>query len=148
MAWLGELMGTQMISPNKVEQYRHVLFLSKFPGGIAGIMQEHRRLLSPKFVAVEEVLSRELGGKGVARWTKPKGGYFVSLDTEKPVASKVVQLAKEVGVALTPAGATYPFGKDPGNRNIRISPTRPPVEQVRKAMEVVAVCVQLASEEA
>jgi DNA-binding transcriptional MocR family regulator len=148
MAWLGELMGTQMISPNKVEQYRHVLFLSRFPGGIAGIMKEHRRLLAPKFAAVEEVLSRELGGKAVARWTKPKGGYFVSLDTEKPVASKVVQLAKEVGVALTPAGATYPFGKDPGNRNIRISPTRPPVEQVRKAMEVVAVCVQLASEEA
>ena len=92
------------------------------------------------------MLSKELGGKGLARWTKPKGGYFVSLDTEKPVASKVVQLAKEAGVALTPAGATYPFGKDPNDRNIRISPTRPPLDQVRKAMEVVAVCVQLASE--
>ncbi len=82
----------------------------------------------------------------MARWTKPKGGYFVSLDTEKPVASKVVQLAKEAGVALTPAGATYPFGKDPNDRNIRLSPTRPPLDQVKKAMEVVAVCVQLASE--
>jgi DNA-binding transcriptional MocR family regulator len=147
VAWMGELMGTQMITANKIEQYRHVLFLGKYPGGIAGVMKAHAKLLGPKFTAVEEVLSRELGGKGLARWTKPKGGYFVSLDTEKPIASKVVQLAKEAGVALTPAGATYPFGKDPNNKNIRISPTRPPLEQVRKAMEVVAVCVQLASEQ-
>jgi len=146
IAWIGELMGTQMITPNKVEQYRHVLFLSRFPGGIAGVMKAHAKLLAPKFAAVEEVLSKELGGKGLARWTKPKGGYFVSLDTEKAAASKVVQLAKDAGVALTPAGATYPFGKDPNDRNIRLSPTRPPLDQVRKAMEVVAVCVQLASE--
>ena len=146
VAWIGELLGTQMITANKVEQYRHVLFLSEYPGGIGGVMKAHAKLLAPKFTAVEEVLSRELGGKNLARWTKPKGGYFVSLDTEKPIASKVVQLAKEAGVALTPAGATYPFGKDPNDKNIRISPTRPPLEQVRKAMEVVAVCVQLASE--
>jgi len=146
VAHLGELFGTQMITPNKIEQYRHVLFLRKYPGGIPGIMKAHAKLLAPKFAAVDEILSRELGGKGLARWTKPKGGYFVSLDTEKPVASKVVALAKVAGVALTPAGATYPLGKDPGDRNLRLSPTRPPVEQVRKAMEVVAVCVQLASE--
>jgi DNA-binding transcriptional MocR family regulator len=146
IAWLSELLGTQMITPNKVEQYRHVLFLGRFRGGIAGIMKAHAGLLAPKFNAVDEILTRELGGKGLATWSKPKGGYFVSLDTAKPVASKVVALAKDAGVALTPAGATYPFGKDPGNRNIRISPTRPPVDQVRKAMEVVAVCVQLASE--
>ena len=145
IAWIGELMGTQMITPNKVEQYRHVLFLSRYPGGIGGIMKAHAKLLAPKFNAVEEILSRELAGKNLATWTKPKGGYFVSLDTAKPVASKVVELAKAAGVALTPAGATYPFGKDPNDRNIRISPTRPPVDQVRKAMEVVAVCVQLAS---
>jgi len=146
VAWIGELVGTQMISPNKVEQYRHVLFLRKFPGGIAGVMKAHAKLLAPKFNVVEEVLSRELTGRELATWTQPKGGYFVSLDTAKPVASKVVQLAKEAGVALTPAGATYPFGKDPNDKNIRISPTRPPVDQVRKAMEVVAVCIQLASE--
>ena len=146
IAWIGGLMGTQMITPNKVEQYRHVLFLGRYPGGIAGVMKAHAKLLAPKFAVVHEVLSRELEGKGLARWTQPKGGYFVSLDTEKPVASKVVDLAKEAGVALTPAGATYPFGKDPNNRNIRISPTRPPLDQVRKAMEVVAICVQLASE--
>ncbi|HEY5283993.1 MAG TPA: aminopeptidase [Polyangia bacterium] len=146
IAWIGELMGTQMITPNKIEQYRHVLFLNRFPGGIGGVMKAHAKLLGPKFAAVEEVLSKELAGKGLASWTKPKGGYFVSLDTAKPIASKVVQLAKDAGVALTPAGATYPFGKDPNDRNIRISPTRPPLDQVRKAMEVVAVCVQLASE--
>jgi DNA-binding transcriptional MocR family regulator len=73
-------------------------------------------------------------------------GHICCYDTEKAAASKVVQLAKDAGVALTPAGATYPFGKDPNDRNIRISPTRPPLDQVRKAMEVVAVCVQLASE--
>ena len=146
IAWISELMGTQMITPNKVEQYRHVLFLSRYPGGIAGVMKAHAKLLAPKFAAVEDVLCKELGGKGLARWTKPKGGYFVSLDTEKSVASKVVQLAKDAGVALTPAGATYPFGQDPNDRNIRISPTRPPLDQVRKAMEVVAVCVALASE--
>lgn len=146
IAYLGELLGTQMITPNKVEQYRHVLFLGRYPGGIAGIMKAHAQLLAPKFAAVEEVLSSELRGKGLATWTKPKGGYFVSLETSKPVASKVVQLAKDAGVALTPAGATYPFGKDPNNTNIRISPTRPPLAQVRKAMEVVAVCIQLASE--
>jgi DNA-binding transcriptional MocR family regulator len=146
IAWIGELMGTQMITPNKVEQYRHVLFLGRYPGGIAGIMKAHAKLLAPKFAVVDEVLSRELGGKNLARWTKPKGGYFISLDTEKSVASQVVRLAKDAGVALTPAGATYPFGKDPSDRNIRISPTRPPVDQVRKAMEVVAVCIQLASE--
>jgi len=145
IAWLGDLLATQMITPNKVEQYRHVLFLGRYPGGISGIMKAHAKLLAPKFAAVDEILARELGGKGLARWTKPKGGYFVSLDTEKPVASKVVQLAKEAGVALTPAGATYPFGKDPNDRNIRISPTRPPVDQVRRAMEVVAVCIELAS---
>lgn len=145
LAWLGERFGTQMITPNKVEQYRHVLFLSRYPGGIAGIMKAHAKLLAPKFQAVEEILSRELAGKNLATWTKPKGGYFVSLDTAKPVASKVVQLAKDAGVALTPAGATYPFGKDANDRNIRISPTRPPVDQVRKAMEVVAVCIELAS---
>ena len=145
VGWIGELMGTQMITPNKVEQYRHVLFLGRYPGGIGGIMKAHAKLLAPKFAVVDEVLSRELGGKNLARWTKPKGGYFISLDIEKPVASQVVRLAKEAGVALTPAGATYPFGKDPNDRNIRISPTRPPVDQVRKAMEVVAVCVQMAS---
>ena len=148
LAWLTDLLSTQMITPNKIEQYRHVLFLSRYPGGIPGIMRAHACLLAPKFNAVEEVLQRELGREGLAHWNTPKGGYFISLDTSLPCASRVVELAKQAGVALTPAGATYPFGKDRHDRNIRISPTRPPVAQVHRAMEVVAVCIQLASEEA
>lgn len=148
VAYLTELLGTQMIGPNKIEQYRHVRFLGEYPGGIPGLMREHARLLRPKFEAVEEVLRGELADSGLATWTRPRGGYFVSLDTTRPVADRVVALAKEAGVALTPAGATYPGGRDPKNTNIRISPTRPPLAEVRSAMEVVAVCVRLASEQA
>lgn len=146
VAYLTRLMGTQTICPNKIEQYRHVLFLEGYPGGIAGLMREHARLLRPKFDAVQAILGRDLEGTGLATWTRPTGGYFVSLDTAKPVAERVVSLAKEAGVALTPAGATFPGGRDPGNSNIRLSPTRPPVAEVEKAMEVVAVSILLASE--
>ncbi|MCA9925618.1 MAG: aminotransferase class I/II-fold pyridoxal phosphate-dependent enzyme [Anaerolineales bacterium] len=145
VAYISKLMGFQSISPNKIEQYRHVKFINSFPGGIAGLMAEHKKLLAPKFEAVYEVLTRELAGTDLATWTKPNGGYFISLDTKLPVADRVIALAKEAGVALTPAGATYPHGKDPNNSNIRLSPSRPPVAEVAQAMEVVAVCVKLAS---
>ena len=109
-------------------------------------MSDHATLLRPKFDAVQEVLGRELGEDGrYATWTNPKGGYFVSLDTSCPVADRVVELAKGAGVALTPAGATYPHKKDPNNSNIRLSPSRPPVEEVAQAMEVVALCVKIAT---
>ncbi len=147
VAYITNLMGAQIISPNKVEQYRHVKFLTNYPGGITGLMKEHAKLLAPKFNIVQEVLERELGGSGLATWTNPKGGYFVSLDTTRPVADRVVTLAKGTGVALTPAGATYPHKKDPNNSNIRLSPSRPPVAEVEAAMEVVALCVKLASAE-
>lgn len=147
MAYFSQLMSFQSIGPNKVEQYRHVKFLNSYAGGIAGIMREHARWLSPKFEVVHEVLSRELGGTGLATWSNPKGGYFVSLDTSLPVADRVVELAKQAGVALTPAGATFPFSKDPNNSNIRLSPSRPPVAEVEQAMAVVAVCIKLASAE-
>ncbi len=145
--YLASLMGAQYIGPNKVEQYRHVRFLNAYPNGIAGLMAAHAKLLKPKFDIVDIVLSRELGGTGLAAWTTPKGGYFVSLDTTKPIASRVVELAGELGVGLTPAGATYPFRKDPNNSNIRLSPSRPPVAEVEQAMEIVAFCVKLASAE-
>jgi len=145
--YVTNLMGAEFIGPNKIEQYRHVRFLQTFPGGIQGLMREHAKLLAPKFEAVQQVLARELGDTGLATWTNPKGGYFVSLDTTRPVADRVVALAKEAGVALTPAGATYPFKKDPNNSNIRLSPSRPPVAEVEQAMEIVAVCVQLATAE-
>jgi len=146
--YITQLMGKQFIGPNKIEQWRHVRFLNKYPGGILGLMKDHAKIIAPKFHAVQTVLERELDGTGLATWRNPKGGYFVSLDTAKPVADRVVALAKEAGVALTPAGATYPHKKDPNNSNIRLAPTRPPLEEVEKAMEVVAVCIMLASEEA
>lgn len=147
VAYISKVMGTQFIGPNKVEQYRHVKFLSSYPGGIDGLMRQHAKNLKPKFDAVVDILTRELGGTGLATWTNPQGGYFISLDTAKPVADRVVDLAKEAGVALTPAGATYPHKKDPNNANIRLSPSRPPVEEVVQAMEVVALCVKIASAE-
>jgi Transcriptional regulators containing a DNA-binding HTH domain and an aminotransferase domain (MocR family) and their eukaryotic orthologs len=147
LAYISKLFGTMFIGPNKAEQLRHVKFLKVFPGGVSGLMKEHAKLLKPKFDIVQKVLSKELGGTGLATWSNPEGGYFVSLDTAKPIAKRVVALAKEAGVAITPAGATFPFGKDPHDANIRISPTRPPVAELEKAIEVLAVCVKLASAE-
>ncbi len=148
IAYWSKAMSTGSIGPNKAEQWRHVLFLRKYPGGLKGLMQEHAKILKPKFDKVQEVLNRELGNHNLATWTDPRGGYFVSLDTIQPVASRVVELAKEAGLALTPTGATFPDGTDPENRNIRLAPTRPPLEEVELAMEIVACCIKLASAEA
>ncbi len=147
LAYISKLFGTMFIGPNKVEQLRHVKFLSAYPGGVAGLMKEHAKILKPKFDSAEKVLSKELGSTGLATWSNPEGGYFISLDTAKPVAKRAVALCKEAGVAITPAGATFPFGKDPNNANIRISPTRPPVSELEKAIEVLAVSIKLASAE-
>lgn len=145
VAYISKLTGFQSIGPNKIEQYRHVKFINSYPGGLEGLMKDHAALLGPKFQVVQDVLARELGNGRYATWTNPKGGYFVSLDTICPVADRVVELAKGAGVALTPAGATYPHKQDPNNSNIRLSPSRPPVAEVSQAMEVVALCVKLAT---
>ncbi|MEM7112869.1 MAG: aminotransferase class I/II-fold pyridoxal phosphate-dependent enzyme [Chloroflexota bacterium] len=147
VAYLTGLMGAQTIGPNKIEQYRHVRFLNSYPGGILGLMKEHAKLLKPKFDAVQSILGDELGDTGLATWTNPVGGYFVSLDTARPIADRVVALAKEAGLALTPAGATYPNKQDPNNSNIRLAPSRPPVAEVAQAMKIVALCIKLASAE-
>lgn len=148
VTWLARYLGAQSIGPNKVEQARHVRFLQGYPGGIDGLMRAHAAIIAPKFAVVDEVLAEELGTDGrYATWTTPRGGYFSSLFTTAPVAARVVELANAAGVSLTPAGATYPGGVDPHNRNIRIAPTRPPVEEVRTAMRVAAACVRLATEE-
>lgn len=147
LAYVAKLFGTMFIGPNKAEQLRHVKFLGSYPGGILGLMKEHAKILKPKFDITQKVLEKELGTTGLAVWSKPEGGYFVSLDTKKPVAKRAVALCKEAGVAITPAGATFPFGKDPLDANIRISPTRPPVAELEKAIEVLAVSVKLASAE-
>jgi DNA-binding transcriptional MocR family regulator len=144
---LSSYLGALSIGPNKIEQLRHVRFLSDYPGGVEGLMAAHGDLIAPKFAAVAEILRDRLGAGGLARWSTPRGGYFISLDTALPVAARVVELANEAGVSLTPAGATYPDGKDPDNTNIRLAPTRPELAEVRLAMEVVAVCIQLASAE-
>ncbi len=146
--WLSGYLNAQSIGPNKPEQARHVKFLSRYPGGIEGLMRDHAALIAPKFRAVEETLRAELGEGGeYATWATPGGGYFISLNTTAPVAARVIELAEAAGVSLTPAGATYPDGQDPGNRNIRLAPTRPPVSEVYTAMGVVATCIRLATEE-
>ena len=136
--------GIQTIGPDKLNQLRHVRFFKDFAGVVAH-MHKHAELLRPKFEAVIEAFEKELGGRGVATWTKPHGGYFISLDTLDGCAAEVVRLADAAGVKLTAAGATFPYGKDPRDRNIRIAPSMPPLAQVRTAMEVVAVCVLIAS---
>lgn len=147
VAHFGGYLSMTTIGPNKLEQYRHVKFLRSYPGGLAGLMAAHSEIIAPKFAAVQRVLDRDLGGTGLATWTDPKGGYFVHLVTAEPVAERVVELAGQAGVALTPAGATHIGGVDPDNRNIRLAPTRPPLAEVEKAMEIVALCVKLASAE-
>ncbi|WP_437965279.1 aminotransferase class I/II-fold pyridoxal phosphate-dependent enzyme [Sorangium sp. So ce260] len=137
-------LGIQTIGPDKVNQLRHVRFFKDYKG-LLSHMQRHAELLRPKFEAVTSIFERELGGKGIASWTSPRGGYFVSLDTLDGCAKEVVRLANKAGVKLTGAGATSPYGRDPRDRNIRIAPSLPPLDQIRVAMDVVAVCVQLAS---
>ena len=144
MEWAKGHLGFQTIGPDKLNQLRHVRFFGD-PAGIERHMQRHAAILKPKFDAVQEVLGRELSGKGVAEWTRPAGGYFTSVDTWDGCARRVIQLAAEAGVKLTPAGSTYPYKRDPRDRNIRIAPSFPPLADIRQAMEVLAVCIEMVS---
>ncbi|MDG1206547.1 MAG: aminotransferase [Pseudomonadales bacterium] len=137
-------LSASAIGPDKVNQLRHVRFLVD-AAGIQAHMRKHRDIIGPKFEMVDNVLSQHLGGKGIARWTKPMGGYFVSLDTLPGLASTIITMAGDVGVKLTPAGATFPNGDDPRNQNIRIAPTFPSTQALRQALEVFVVCLELAS---
>jgi DNA-binding transcriptional MocR family regulator len=137
-------MQFQTIGPNKLNQLRHVLFF-KDMAGIEAHMQKHAAILKPKFDAVIDVLDRELGGSGTASWSRPNGGYFISIDTHPGCARDVIAKAAAAGVKLTPAGATFPYGKDPKDRNIRIAPSFPSTVDVKTAMELVAICIQLVS---
>ncbi|MFC1664349.1 aminotransferase class I/II-fold pyridoxal phosphate-dependent enzyme [Pseudomonadota bacterium] len=134
----------QTIGPDKINQLRHLLFFKNLPG-INRHMQNHRDIVKPKFDMVQSILHQELDGTGTANWTNPQGGYFVSLDTPDGCAHRVVELASDVGVKLTEAGATFPYGKDPSNRNLRIAPTFPPIGDIEIAMGVLGVCVKLAA---
>ncbi|HIC45062.1 MAG TPA: aminotransferase class I/II-fold pyridoxal phosphate-dependent enzyme [Sulfurimonas sp.] len=134
----------QVIGFDKVNQLRHVRFLKDLDN-LSTHMEKHRTLLAPKFNMVQGKLQAALEGKNIADWTTPDGGYFVSLDTLPDLATTVVDLAAAVGVKLTPAGATYPYGIDPENRNIRVAPTFPPLPDLEKALDVFVVCLELAS---
>jgi len=137
-------MSFQTIGPDKLNQLRHVRFFKNM-SGIEDHMQKHAAILKPKFDAVQSALETELGGKNIASWSQPAGGYFVSVDSMEGCAGPVIQMAAEAGVKLTPAGSTFPYMKDPLNRNIRLAPSFPPLEDIRLAMQLVGICIQLAS---
>lgn len=136
----------QTIGPNKVNQLMHVRYF-KNVDGILAHMEKHRAIIAPKFQAVLDSLDRELGGLGIASYTRPKGGYFISFDSLPGCAKRIGQLCKEAGVTLTAVGATYPYGLDAEDKNIRIAPTFPTVEELCQAMEVFCTAVKLASAE-
>jgi aspartate/methionine/tyrosine aminotransferase len=144
--WYTTHLGKGAIGPDKLNQLRHAQFFGS-PQGVRDHMVKHREIIAPKFDEVDRILTERLGGLGVAEWTKPTGGYFVNLDVNDGTASRVVQLAKEAGIALTPAGSSFPGGNDPRDRNIRLAPTFPELPEVTAAMEAVATCVLLAAAE-
>ena len=146
VAWWLDHLSHGAIGPDKVNHLRHAEFFGSATG-VREHMAKHRELLAPRFAAVEDALTTELGALGVATWTKPAGGYFVSLDVLPGTATRVIELAKGAGVALTPAGSAFPGKIDPEDTNIRLAPSFPPLEQVSGAMEVVTVCVKLAAAE-
>jgi DNA-binding transcriptional MocR family regulator len=135
-------VGIQTIGPDKINQLRTLAFL-KDPETAAMHMEKVAASLRPKFETVLEILDRELGGTGLAVWNKPKGGYFVAVDTLPGCAKEVVKLAAEAGVVMTNAGATFPYGKDPNDSNIRIAPSFPTVQELACAMELFCVCIKV-----
>ena len=139
-------MTIQTIGYDKLNQYRHVKFY-KDVAGIKRYMKLHRAILAPKFKAVINEFESSLGGLGIARWTKPNGGYFISLDVLSGTAKRVGQLCEEAGVTLTTIGATFPHGIDPEDKNIRIAPSFPPVDELMTATKLLCICVKLAAVE-
>lgn len=136
-------MGMQTIGHDKLNQLRHVRFL-KDAEGLADHMAKHAAIIRPKFELVCKKLDEGLASYSCGSWTNPRGGYFVSFDAPKGTAKRIVGMCKEAGVVMTGAGATYPYGKDPQDSNIRIAPTLPPLEELDTAMDVFVCCVKLA----
>lgn len=137
-------MTIQTIGHDKINQLRHSAFL-KDKAGVEAHMLRHAEVLKPKFDAVLSAFEKNLSGKGVAEWTSPNGGYFISLDVNKGCAKRTAALCKEAGVTLTGAGATYPYGIDPDDRNIRIAPTFPSRDELCKAVEILCLCVEISA---
>lgn len=147
VAWYLARAGRRTIGSDKLNQLRHLRFL-RDAAGLHAHMQRHRALIGPKFDAVLAALDRRLGGTGLARWSRPAGGYFISVDVVPGTAARVVELAKAAGLALTPAGATWPQGRDPDDANLRLAPTFPSLKDVEAAAEGIAICIALAGYEA
>jgi DNA-binding transcriptional MocR family regulator len=144
LAAFEKFLSDQMIGFDKVNQLRHVRFL-KDSDGIKAHMAKHRDIIKPKFDLVLNKLEEHLAGKNMASWNSPRGGYFISLDTRPGLATTIISMAADAGVKLTPAGATFPYGKDPENTNIRLAPTFPGLAELESAVDVFVTCVELAS---
>ena len=142
--YMTKLLGIQTISYDKVNQLRHVRFL-KDKAHTLELMKKHAAIMKPKFDAVVSALDKEIAPLGIAQWKRPKGGYFVSVDTMDGLAKRTLALCKEAGVVMTGAGATFPYGVDPRDRNIRIAPSLPPVEELEQAIAVFCTCLKLAA---
>ncbi|MGA4848761.1 aminotransferase class I/II-fold pyridoxal phosphate-dependent enzyme [Streptomyces sp. G5(2025)] len=146
VTWLLANNQKRSIGPDKINQLRHALFL-RDADGVRAHMERQRALLQPKFEAVARILEAELGGTGLATWTSPKGGYFVTLQVPDGCAKDVVRRAAEAGIVLTPAGATHPYGDDPRDAVIRVAPSYPGLAELEQAMYGLTVCVRLAGYE-
>ena len=146
LAWYQKHLSIKTIGPDKVNQLRHLRFF-RDAEGVRAHMAEHRKILAPKFALVRRILEDRLGESKVASWTDPEGGYFISLDVVEGTAARVIALAKDAGIALTGAGSAFPYKKDPEDKNIRLAPSFPSLDELEKAMDGVATCVLLAATE-
>ena len=144
IAWSKKIMTVQMIGPDKINQLRHVRYF-KNAAGVREHMRKHAALMKPKFDLVINKLEQQLGGTGAGSWYVPQGGYFVSFNAMPGCAKRINELCKAAGVKMTDAGATYPYGKDPQDSNLRIAPSMPPLEELADAMEVFCICARLAA---
>ena len=144
MEYMKKLLDIQVISFDKVNQLRHVRYLKDRENTLA-LMQRHAAILKPKFEAVLSALDAEIAPLGIASWHRPTGGYFISLNTAPGLARRTLELCKQAGVVMTGAGATFPYGKDPQDSNIRIAPSLPPVEELKQAIAVFCCCLKLAA---
>lgn len=138
------MMNAQIISHDKMNQLRHVLFFPTMKD-LEEHMAKHAEIMRPKFETVVEMLENELGGLGIAEWTNPKGGYFIGFNSMEGCAKKIVSMCADAGVIMTDAGATYPYGKDPKDRNIRIAPSFPMIDELIEACKIFIICVKIAS---
>ena len=146
IAWYLQYAGKKSIGPDKVNQLRHLKFL-RDPDGVRLHMLRHQQVLAPKFALVLDILDRRLADSKIASWTDPKGGYFISLDVLPGTAKRTVALAKDAGIAVTEAGASFPYRKDPEDTNIRIAPSFPPLSDLSDAIDGLATCALLAATE-